>query len=577
MNLAQLIDKFKLNYQVMGIVDLDQWHREPLHNKIPWLKHTLRAYQCEQYESDQRLVFTLAQGDEYPDANSTQGRIAEFLAKITYELDLRNRFIVVLTNSQSVEDFVATYQQHSLDPVAITVSVFESSPIERRVVPQPPSNYGYGTVIPNNIDLDQLTDRERHLLTESETFCMYPWMHLHLYPDGRAKPCCMAEHREVEPLGNASTTTMREIWNSDAMKKLRLNMLAGKPSAECQRCYEKEKSGFFSGRRSANKHHGHHIKRVNETQQDGHLERFEMTHWDIRFSNLCNLRCRSCGHMFSSSWYQDQVTLVGDDYAKKNRPLISAGRHETDIWEQLLEHIDHVEQIYFAGGEPLIMDEHYRILDELERREMWHVRLIYNTNFTQVRLRNRYVFDYWRKFDSVAVGASLDAQGARAEYIRKGTVWSTVEDNRKRMLDTCPGVNFFISPTISILNALHVPDFHQDWVERGLLQHQDLNVNLLQDPHYLRADIAPAGLKAQIVTRIENHLAWLRPHDRLKRATDGFESLIRFIQATDNTHFIPEFWRKTNQLDLVRREQLLQSIPELQGLVLDVNSNQSNN
>ena len=74
-------------------------------------------------------------------------------------------------------------------------------------------------------------------------------------------------------------------------------------------------------------------------------------------------------------------------------------------------HIDYVEQIYFAGGEPLIMDEHYRILEELERRGMFDVRLVYNTNFTQVRLKDRYVFDFWKKFKNVSVGASLDAMG----------------------------------------------------------------------------------------------------------------------------------------------------------------------
>ena len=104
-----------------------------------------------------------------------------------------------------------------------------------------------------------------------------------------------------------------------------------------------------------------------------------MTYWDIRFSNLCNLSCRSCGHIFSSSWYKDQVALAGPEWAKNNSVLNYAGRFETDMMEQLMEHLDYVEQIYFAGGEPLMMDEHYVILDELERRGRFDVRLIYNT------------------------------------------------------------------------------------------------------------------------------------------------------------------------------------------------------
>jgi hypothetical protein len=194
------------------------------------------------------------------------------------------------------------------------------------------------------------------------------------------------------------------------------------------------------------------------------------------------------------------------------------------------------------------------------------VRLIYNTNFTQVKLKHRTVFDYWRKFKSVAVGASLDAAGARGEYIRKGTDWAQVEANRRQMLEECPGVDFYISPTLSILNAMHLPDFHRDWVEKGLLRPQDLNVNILQDPAYFRIDIAPPEYKQRIQYRFEQHLAWLRPLDQLNRATVGFESAVTFMNATDNTHLIEKFWHKTHELDAIRKENILDVIPEIEAL-----------
>jgi radical SAM protein with 4Fe4S-binding SPASM domain len=413
--------------------------------------------------------------------------------------------------------------------------------------------------------MDQLTDRERFLLTESRTFCMYPWIHLHAYPTGEAYPCCHAE-MGVGQVGNCRNNSLSEIWNSDAQRQLRSDMLTETENPACGRCYEQEKSGFFSGRQSANKHHGHNIARVHDTQADGHVDQFEMTYWDIRFSNLCNLRCRSCGHIFSSQWYQDQARLAGGDWAKNHTVLNIAGRSETDMWEQLQPHLDYVEQIYFAGGEPLMMEEHYLILEELERRGRFDVRLIYNTNFTQVKLKHRTVFDYWRKFKSVAVGASLDAAGARGEYIRKGTDWSQVEANRRQMLEECPGVDFYISPTLSILNAMHLPDFHRDWVEKGLLRPQDLNVNILQDPAYFRIDIAPPEYKQRIQDRLEQHLTWLRPLDQLNRATVGFESAITFMNATDNTPLIEKFWRKTHELDAIRRENILDVIPEIEAL-----------
>lgn len=420
--------------------------------------------------------------------------------------------------------------------------------------------YDYNSWKPIKIDVKDLTLKEQYWLRDSPTFCIYPWIHLHTYPTGETYPCC---HAEMPcKVGNAHENTLEEIWYNDEMQNLRARMIAGVQSDACKRCYEQEANGFFSGRRSANKHHGHHIKRVSENLVD---PEFKMTYWDIRFSNLCNLSCRSCGHIFSSSWFKDQVAL-SPGYDKKNKALNVAGRTETDMLEQLLEHIDDVEQIYFAGGEPLMMKEHYAILDELEKRGKFYVRLIYNTNFTQTRLKDREVFDYWRKFDSVSVGASLDAMGKRAEYIRKGTNWHTVEFNRRRMMEICPHVDFYISPTLSVMNMWHLPHFHKDWVEKGLIKHQDLNINILQDPAHYRIDIAPQPYKDEIRRSYEAHIEWLRPHDKLKRAITGFESALNFMDATDNTHLLDIFWEKTAQLDDIRNENIYDAIPELEFL-----------
>lgn len=424
--------------------------------------------------------------------------------------------------------------------------------------------YNYNSTDPVKIKLAELDARKQFLLDKSQRFCMLPWMHLHVAPDGDVYPCCHSMN--IAPVGTSKTQTLEQVWNDQPMREIRQNMLHEQPSKACRRCYEQESAGFFSGRKSANKHFGHHIHSIDQTQTDGFQPEFTMTYWDIRFSNLCNLRCRSCGPGFSSQWYQDQARLAGPEWKSKNNALVYAGRTETDMWEQLEPHLDHVEQIYFAGGEPLLMEEHYSILEELLSRGRNNVRLIYNTNFTHTDLKGKSVFDYWKKFDSVAVGASLDGSDQRGEYIRKGTVWSTVEKNRREMLDICPQVDFYVSATLSIFNAMHLPDFHRDWVNKSLLKPQDFNVNILQDPVHYRIDIATAEYKQQIKLKFEQHLEWLRPQDHLRRATVGFESAINFMMATNNTHLIDTFWRKTNELDSMRSEHLLDAIPELRAL-----------
>ena len=242
------------------------------------------------------------------------------------------------------------------------------------------------------------------------------------------------------------------------------------------------------------------------------------------------------------------------------------GRSSDDMWEQMLSQFDHVEQFYFAGGEPLIMEEHYRILKELDKRKMYHVRLIYNTNFSKLKFKDIDVLELWNKFDSVSVGASLDAEEARAELMRKGTIWKDAISNRKRMIEISPKTDFYISATVGLINALHVPDFHRSWIEQGLIKPQDLNFNLLQYPIWQRMDIFPREFKIKVEQKYNEHIKWLKSRDPLTRATKGFQSAINWMYAKNNESKLNLFWENTLRYDEIRQEKTLDVFPELKEL-----------
>jgi MoaA/NifB/PqqE/SkfB family radical SAM enzyme len=418
--------------------------------------------------------------------------------------------------------------------------------------------YEYGAKEPEKLKIKDMTPKQEELLIKSDTFCMMPWLHLHAFPDGRAYPCCFG--LDQYPVGDLNKNSMEEVFNGKDMREMRLNMLANKPSRQCGKCYDQEKSGFFSLRLSSNKHFGHNIGMIDNTQADGTAD-FVIKYWDIRFSNLCNFACRSCGTWFSSNWYEDHKKLTGKspDHAK----IMRVGRTADDIWDQMLQQFDHVEQFYFAGGEPLIMEEHYKILKELDRRKMYHVRLIYNTNFSKLIFKDMDVLELWNKFDSVSVGASLDAMGPRAEFMRKGTVWSDIEANRRRMQEVCPHVDFYISATVGLINALHVVDFHRTWSEQGFIKPQDFNFNLLQFPFWQRVDLLPELMKQRVKEKYESHIAWLKPQDHLTRATKGFESGLDYMMRRDNFKNIEEFKSGMKKIDDIRNENILETFPEL--------------
>jgi radical SAM protein with 4Fe4S-binding SPASM domain len=567
--LEQLLQKYQESYDILDVINLDDWYSLSDFERITWLRTKIEYNYAPSYEPNQRIIFTLSQGDEYFKETDSAGVILTTLQELLNQIDISNFFVVVLTTDTVIMKSAEHYlSQTSTDSVPIRFEYFElpgTSNTKKLVNNKNNLGYNYNSIRPLKIEISNLTERQKHLLLESKQFCMYPWIHMYVEPSGRVFPCCGVSYGDSNTLGNTNNNSLKDIWNSESMRTIRKNMLNGVSSNACSRCYEQERSGFFSMRNSANKHHGHHIDLADKTLDDGSLKDFSMLYWDVRFSNLCNLKCRSCGPGFSSSWYQDQLKLA-PDYAKNHKALIFAGKYETDLWEQLIEHIDHVEQIYFAGGEPIMMDEHYRILEELEQRKKFNVRLIYNTNFTQIRLKDRTVFDYWKKFDSVSVGASLDASFQRGEYIRKGTVWKEVEQNRILMKQVCPKVDFYVSATLSILNAWHLPDFHRDWTDRGLIEAKDFNINIVTDPDYYRLDIAPEKYKQELQTKYQQHLAWLTPYDSLRRASNGYQSAINFMTSTDNTPLIEKFWSKTHELDSIRNEICLDVLPELRAL-----------
>lgn len=422
--------------------------------------------------------------------------------------------------------------------------------------------YNWKDRVPYYARLEDLSKDQQHRIVESDTFCMIPWIHLHAWPDGSAYPCCLG--RAEYPVGSFKEKTMREIWNDAPMREMRQNMLADRPCRECGDCYEQESAGFASMRNNSNKSFGHLEDLVNSTLPDGSLPDMRLHYWDVRFSNICNLKCRSCGSIFSSRWHDDDVKLHGAPL----RPRVQfAGRHEEDVWEQMQEQIPHLDQIYFAGGEPLIMEEHNRILRLLIEKGNTKVRLVYNTNLTELSFKKQNVLELWKHFPKVCVAASLDDMGDRAAIIRSGTNWSQVEQNIRDLKRECPHIDFMISPTLSMMNIWNLVRFNRYMIEQGFIGAKDFNLNILQGPKAYRIDMLPPDIKMAFKQQFEEHIEWLRPQDPINRAVGGYEAAIQFMMAQDNQHLLPEFWETVMDMDWCRDESLLSVVPELEQII----------
>ena len=402
----------------------------------------------------------------------------------------------------------------------------------------------------------------------SESFCVLPWIHLNTWPNGNVYPCCLTDWRE--PVGHLKDNTLEEIWNNDKMKEIRSHMLKGKKHSNCVKCYQQEDYGVDSTRTSSNRHYEEHIPSITEnTSEDGHNDDFKLLYWDFRFSNLCNMKCRMCGSFLSSKWYDDEVKIFGgselpqaiinvNDYSKK------------DINLYLDEFIDDVEEIYFAGGEPLLMEEHYYILEKLLERGNTNVRLRYNTNLGYLKFKKWDNIELWKPFKEASYGnvsifASVDGIDKNAEYSRKGTNWNTIESNLKRCISE--DFNIHISATTNIFTVYEIPDLVDRMIKIGLPYYNIQLNNVLTNPPYYHINILPDNLKNIIKEKYNNHLNKMTD-DMRTVFKPKYDSIFKFMdepysykEGVDVELMRKGFKLMTSLLDKGRDENFIDTYP----------------
>ena len=396
---------------------------------------------------------------------------------------------------------------------------------------------------------------------KNNVFCISPWIHLHTWPNEKVYPCCLTPQEYV--VGDLSKQSLLAIWNDKPMRVLRSNMIQGIKSESCKRCYSFEEAGQRSMRETLNERYFHHFSEVEKTSPDGTYDKMNLVYWDFRFSNICNFKCRMCGPQLSTGWYEDTKKIYG--------LLPSDIPQEVDpdkLWEQIEPLFDTVEEIYFAGGEPLIMEEHYRILNKLDQMKKYDVHIRYNSNCSNFKYKNMNVLDLWPKFKKIDMFASLDGSWKRGELIRKGQNWSKFLENRKEMKTRCPEVKFNINYTLTVLNSFHAMDFHREMFENKIINDiDDFRLNFALNPDYLCVQILPKDLKMMLKEKISDHIVNYLIPNNANLSVDHFNSYIKFIDANENQHFIPSMVEHMNKLDRIRNEKWLEIFPELVELI----------
>jgi radical SAM protein with 4Fe4S-binding SPASM domain len=387
----------------------------------------------------------------------------------------------------------------------------------------------------------------------SKTFCILPWIHVYANPDGSVLPCCIGEHHKH--LGNVQTESVASIWNNDKYKTMRKKMLAGEQCEECTACYKSEENGVKSMRQSKLETFSRFIPLADKTHQDGSLDELSLKYFDVRWSNICNFKCRSCSSTYSSSWATED-----NKYGHNKEVFIFAGGNNNDkLYNQFLPHFANMEEIYFAGGEPLLTDKHYDMLEHLISIGKTDVELRYNTNLSSLKYKGKNVIDLWKHFSNIQIYVSLDSWGERAEYIREGTEWPVIEENIRLIRKEAPHVDLRMTSVISAFNVYTLPDFLDYLFTNKLFDKNNFYPSFynLINPHYYSPDIIPNDLKSKIIDKLKN-VSFTRYLD---------QQIKNVISGLENSTFDPilknQFLNNTNYYDEIRNRDFLKTFPEL--------------
>jgi len=460
----------------------------------------------------------------------------------------------------------------------------------------------------------------------SKTFCILPWVHLSTRPDGSMRVCCTANASSVGPTNdkehggqvgilktedgkpnNLNVSDFVSSWNSTYMKNVRKQMLNGEIPPSCSKCFKEEAAGHNSKRMWETKYWAERVDvdtLIKNTEEDGSVPP-QLTYIDLRFGTKCQLACVMCSPHDSSGWiteYQKifpkvqnsvlQETMQWKDKGSYNGSSYNWHKNNPIFWKQFYAQIPNMQQIYFAGGESLIIEEHYDILEECIRQGYAKdLEIRYNSNGVEWRDD---LFELWKEFKLVRFHYSVDSIKEMNDYIRYPSQWNRTEEVF-HLLDkeTSNNVEVTIACAVQALNIYYIPDF----IKWKLTQNFNkinmwpfgaggINYHFVYHPPHLNVKILPKWFKKECRRKYEEFYPWWEENWELgipkwykgkvqykdwRDAGYGInrlEGMLKFMESEDWSVRLPEMKEFIKLIDNERQIDFKKIFPGMENIFL---------
>jgi len=345
-----------------------------------------------------------------------------------------------------------------------------------------------------------------------DSFCSSPWFHIRLTYDGSYDVCRWSKNGATD--FNIRTTSLMQFYNSDAMRQLRLDMLAGNRPAVCEPCYYQDTFGKLSGRvRQLNKSAINLAEFPLTFRSSPHLPVFEYsnnmqgasnhfpTDLQIDLGNTCNSACIMCDPTASSRLVADykKLSKLDSGLFAEPRPYQSWTEDSATVnrFVAELKSFPYIRYIHFLGGETLYNQAFYDICEHLDGTD-----LIVGTT-TNGTIYDQQIEQLIPRFKEFHLGISIESVSTLNDYIRYPGPTDQILANILKFVELReqhPGLKLELRITPNLFTISELDQVFEFMIEHDIIAE---SCNILHQPRCLRMELMPDDIRQETVAKLQ--------------------------------------------------------------------------
>ena len=335
---------------------------------------------------------------------------------------------------------------------------------------------------------------------------------------------------------NLDTIRTNKDLDFEFIESVKHDMAQGVVSPACWRCSNAEQNQAQSERIKLML--GYSVDDLIKFKTTNTTNEFQL---GMKFSNLCNLACRSCNEFDSNLWSK-----------LMNQPINI--EHETDIstdeflWNTMTDmiRVKHKENSNFIvhpiGGETLIQPGFLKLVDWLIAENLADTTILRITTNLASNLLDKFLPKF-SQFRRVEILSSIDSVGDNYHYVRWPAKFTKIEENLKIFTDASlryPNkFSLSVSPVFSLNNifyAVDCLDWWENWADQTQTNLWLSNIHLYK-PEHLMVENLSTEYYPQLIELLEKCISHnvFKKYQRTAVLREYFLAMLSTIQYTKHS------------------------------------------